>query len=252
MKKLQTYVVDLTTTISKEALRTVSETLIEQPELNRPSLERCLTHHHSKALLRQLLTAAEDNRVSADRLAGMIEGASAIVDHYEDLSPELVWTGPAPAGSATRQTEQVMLEVIRDANRVLFLTSYVAYKVDGIVRALNQATNRGVEVKILLESSDGKNRNRSLDYSLSSMKEVLPKARFYVWKNQSEDFTGGSVHAKVAVADEHLALVTSANLTGHAMEKNIEAGVLLKGDNHPKKLSDYLNAMVTNGLIDEL
>jgi phosphatidylserine/phosphatidylglycerophosphate/cardiolipin synthase-like enzyme len=37
----------------------------------------------------------------------------------------------------------------------------------------------------------------------------------------------GRVHGKVAVVDGARAFVTSANLTGHALKKNMEAG--LKG-----------------------
>lgn len=39
-----------------------------------------------------------------------------------------------------------------------------------------------------------------------------------------------TLHAKCAVADDTLALISSANLTGHALQLNIEAGVLLRGE----------------------
>jgi len=41
-----------------------------------------------------------------------------------------------------------------------------------------------------------------------------------------------ALHAKAAVADDYLAFVTSANLTGHALSENIELGVLLRGGPH--------------------
>lgn len=250
MNGLQRCVVEFATVVSKGALRSVVDALIQQGEIDAFVLERRVTHHHSKELLRRLLREAADHHVSALRLAGMLEGASSVVEHYQELSPELVWTGPAPAGTATRQTEQVMLEVIRGARERLFLTSFVAYRVDRIVTALNEAADRGVDVKILLESPEGKGGNLSVD-SVSLMREVLPRARFYAWQNRSEEFAGGSVHAKVAVADDRLAFITSANLTGYAMERNMEAGVLLRGGEHPRKLAEYLESMVTTGVIVE-
>ncbi|MGV2931054.1 DISARM system phospholipase D-like protein DrmC [Vreelandella venusta] len=251
MNDLHQCVVKFATTVSSGALHSVVDALIEQGEIDAFILERRVTHHHSKELLRRLLQEAIVHHISAFRLAGMLEGASSVVEHYLEMRPELVWTGPAPAGTATRQTEQVMLEVIRSARRSLFLTSFVAYKVDSIVTALNQAVSDGVEVKILLESPKGRGGRLSLD-SLSLMRKVLPGARFYAWHQKPEKFAGGSVHAKVAVADNCIAFITSANLTGYALEKNIEAGVLLKGGEHPKKLAEYLELMITTGVISNM
>ncbi|SFT79757.1 DISARM system phospholipase D-like protein DrmC [Halomonas saccharevitans] len=251
MNGLQRCVVEFATAVSKGALRSVVDALIELGEIDAVVLERRVTHHHSKELLRRLLREAAAQNISATRLTGMLEGASCVVEYYQELRPELVWTGPTPVGTATRQTEQVMLEVIRGARKRLFLTSFVAYKVDRIVTALNEAADRGVDVKILLESSEDKGGNLSLD-SVSLMRGVLPRTRFYAWQMRPEEFTGGSVHAKVAVADDRLAFITSANLTGYAMERNMEAGVLLRGGEHPRKLADYLQSMVSTGMITEL
>ena len=58
------------------------------------------------------------------------------------------------------------------------------------------------------------------------------------------EFVGGKVHAKVAVADGNIAFISSANLTGHAMEKNMEAGVLMQGGDLPTQLQDHLDGLV--------
>lgn len=39
--------------------------------------------------------------------------------------------------------------------------------------------------------------------------------------------------------------LSSANLTGHAMEKNMEAGILIRGGTIPEKLHKHLDALVT-------
>jgi len=81
------------------------------------------------------------------------------------------------------------------------------------------------------------------------MKAALPAARLFSWIEKGDGFTGGKVHAKVAVADESLCFVSSANLTGHAMEKNMEAGVLIKGGAMPRNLQRHLEALVTTHVI---
>ena len=57
------------------------------------------------------------------------------------------------------------------------------------------------------------------------------------------------VHAKVAVADENFCFVSSANLTGHAMEKNMEAGVFIRGGATPRDLHSHLEALETTHVV---
>jgi hypothetical protein len=46
------------------------------------------------------------------------------------------------------------------------------------------------------------------------------------------------------VVDGARAFITSANLTGHALEKNMEVGVLINGGPVPKTLGDHLQALI--------
>jgi hypothetical protein len=55
--------------------------------------------------------------------------------------------------------------------------------------------------------------------------------------------------AKIAIADETICFVSSANLTGHAMEKNMEAGVLIRGGSVPRDLHHHLEALKTSNVI---
>ena len=76
------------------------------------------------------------------------------------------------------------------------------------------------------------------------MRTLVPKARLFAWREKADEFSNGRVHAKVAVADSHSCFITSANLTGYAMEKNMEAGVLLTGGKTPESLYNHLVALV--------
>ena len=68
---------------------------------------------------------------------------------------------------------------------------------------------------------------------------------FKIRGSYPDEFAGGKVHAKVAVCDEALCFISSANLTGHAMEKNMEVGVLIRGGALPQTLHRHLEALVT-------
>jgi len=79
---------------------------------------------------------------------------------------------------------------------------------------------------------------------------LVPQAQLYAWRDKAEVFSDGRVHAKVAVADGNTCFITSANLTGYAMERNMEAGVLVSGGGHiPRLLDDHLRSLVDTRLI---
>jgi len=199
--------------------------------------------------LADLFDAWEPKDVSNDELAGMLIGASHA--HHEAKarqSIELVWTGPSSALVSTRKTEQALIEVINSAKKELFLTSFVAYNVVSIISALCDAMTRGVAVSLLLESSDQHGGGLSVD-SIAKMRESLPLAEIFYWKKKDSDVVDGKVHAKVAVADQQVCFISSANLTEHAMDKNMEAGVLIRGGQIPDQLHRHLKAMVTIGVV---
>ena len=175
----------------------------------------------------------------------MLLGASHAYNAAKtEQSIELVWTGPSSELVATRKTEQALLQVIQTARRNLFLTSFVAYDVASVLTALKNAMDRGVMLSMLLASSDQHGGGISID-AIGGMKKSLPEANIYFWAEKEDAFLGGKVHAKVAVADERICFISSANLTGHAMEKNIEAGVLIDGGSIPTKLHKHLEALIT-------
>jgi cardiolipin synthase A/B len=52
------------------------------------------------------------------------------------------------------------------------------------------------------------------------------------------------VHVKIAIADWKLAFLTSANFTGYAMGRNIEAGILTKGGEVPEQARSHLLGLI--------
>lgn len=173
----------------------------------------------------------------------LLSASHAVVKAASEQSIELVWTGPTTPFVSARRTEQALLQVINSADKTLFITSFVAYDVSSIVKALNEASNRGVCISMLFELSKDHGGSISFD-AISKMKELVPLARIYSWRVKADEYSLGRVHAKIAVADASRCFITSANLTGHAMEKNMEAGVLVEGGAVPRALSEHLQYMV--------
>ena len=179
----------------------------------------------------------------------MIAGAGAAYHQAKaEQEIELVWTGPSSKLVATRKTEQALLQVIDASSDRLFMTSFVAYDVASVMKALARAVARSVKISMLLEASSAHGGNLSFD-ALGKMKAALPTAGIFSWVDKASEFVDGSVHAKIAVTDENFCFISSANLTGHAMERNMEAGVLIKGGAIPASLHRHLEALVITKVI---
>ena len=103
-------------------------------------------------------------------------------------------------------------------------------------------------MSLLLEPSEQEGSGISFDV-IGKVRTLIPTAKLYAWRERAVPFVDGKVHAKVAVADGDLCFITSANLTGHAMEQNMEAGVLLIGGDVPKLLLNHLQALISTKTI---
>lgn len=204
---------------------------------------------HAKTALTNLIAAWLNVGTPIAELSAMLIAATAAYHRAKsEQEIELVWTGPSSILIATRKTEQALLQVIDAAEARLFMTSFVAYDVESIMKALRRAIQRSVQVSMLLEASESHGGGVSID-AIAKMKSALPNAKLFSWVDKGEGFAGGKVHAKVAVADESLCFISSANLTGHAMEKNMEAGVLIRGGATPSGLHRHLEALETTHVI---
>lgn len=202
------------------------------------------------AVVEQLAIAWQNTKIGPDELASMLIAAGYV---YKNLaskqSVELVWTGPTTPFVSARRTEQALLQVINAAQKNLFITSFVAYDISNIVSALKAATERNVSIAMLLESSQDHGGSINIDV-IGRMRALIPVARLYAWRGKVGEYADGRVHAKVAVADDQYCFITSANLTGHAMEKNMEAGVLITGGHMPKLLYDHLSSLIDTNIIE--
>lgn len=251
MKKLIEAIIELVSDSPPEKTEQLANSmkLLSGPQ-NAATLTSWGANPRAKIALAKLVEAWRIGEIPPAELAAMLIGASAAYHSAKgEQEIELVWTGPSSKLVATRKTEQALLQVIDAAMSRLFITSFVAYDVAAIMNALRKAIDRGAEVSMLLESSDKHGGGVSVD-AIGRMRAALPTARIYFWRDKRGSFEGGKVHAKVAVCDESICFISSANLTGHAMEKNMEAGVLIRGGSVPTKLQNHLEALVTIKILD--
>ena len=75
---------------------------------------------------------------------------------------------------------------------------------------------------------------------------------FWVWPaEQRPTLPAGAaaLHAKAAIADDHTALVTSANLTGHGIGENMELGLLIRGGAVPRRLAAHFEQLMAGRVV---
>jgi phosphatidylserine/phosphatidylglycerophosphate/cardiolipin synthase-like enzyme len=211
------------------------------------------------APIAQLLAAWKDNsEVSPEALGWAIAGAEATDDwHRRQVRTDLVWTGPLGPGSAFRRTDQALLEVIERARKRLLVVSFAVYKVEAVQRALVAAIQRGVSVQLVLETGDASGGKYEGDPQAALDPALMTKAELIVWpleqrpiaKSATGDPLWGVLHAKCALADNHLLFVSSANLTGAALALNIELGILVEGGDLPIQVRTHFSELIQRAFL---
>jgi phosphatidylserine/phosphatidylglycerophosphate/cardiolipin synthase-like enzyme len=192
------------------------------------------------------------------RGAGVALAVRCAADSVNEVRGEqqvsVVWTGPASYEVPVRATSAVLAEVIEEARKSLIVVSFAAYKVAAVVEALRAAADRGVDVRLVLESvveSKGK-----LTHDAKEAFEALGGVvSFYMWPAELRVSQGGghaSMHAKCAIADRRTAFVTSANLTGAAMTDNMELGLVVRGGDVPRRIANHFDVLIAGGILRNL
>lgn len=250
MEKLLEAVTAVVCLVSPEKVRALAGAIrkIEDVKTN-VALSDVVGTATAKTVVERLIGAWKATSASSSELALMLLAASHAFENVsKHQSTELVWTGPTTPFVSARRTEQALLQVIGAAKQSLFVTSFVAYDVSTIVKALNEASTRGVNISMLFELSQDHGGSISFDV-IGKMRTLVPTAKLYAWRERAAAFADGRVHAKVAVADSDVCFITSANLTGYAMAQNMEAGVLISGGTVPKQLREHLDALVDTRVV---
>ncbi len=184
---------------------------------------------------------------SSDEMAGIMRGAShGYLSEKSREQVQLVWTGPDLNQIPVRRSEQILLELINSAKSSIFLVSFVLVNIPAVEDAIRQALERGVDVRMLLESED-KEGSGGFRGTIKRLQADIPGLTLYVWPREKRDSIEGGfarVHAKCAVADQVTAFLTSANLTSAALDKNIEMGVHIQGGSVPPTIYQQFIGMI--------
>lgn len=203
----------------------------------------------TKPSIAEFCAVAAQASLSGGEIAAALRAASETMNLVRNENQvDLIWTGPQTSAIPVRRNEQAMCELIDGAKKELFIVSFVAVNAKNVYASINKAISRGVKVSFLAESSIENGGTLDTSDPVTILHEKFPSATCYRWS-----CTGSAkkhcVHVKCAVADGGVALVTSANLTGAAMDTNMELGVLIRSKEIAGKLAAHLTALVDENII---
>lgn len=182
-------------------------------------------------------------------------------------SIDLVWTGPEISGSQSRDTSVVVRELFSTAKTSVLISSFAidkGHKGRELFRILAQAmdTNPELNVRMFLNvnrphNSETPTSTLLREFANTFHQDIWPGKRLpEVFHDPRSLIVGmdakACLHAKCIVVDQERLLVTSANFTEAAHERNIEAGVLLNDPVTAQALQMQFESLVTRNILCQI
>lgn len=250
MKDFYECIVDIAEALPPDCVRSAARKLQDGVSCN-DAVSLWGTQLAQSSLIASLKEKVENSGLSAKEISVALFGAVSVAESYRKNNiVDILWTGPKTSSVPVRRMEQALCELIDSASRTLFIVSFVAYKADKVYAAIENAMARGVRVSFLTEAS--KEHGGSLDVDpTDQLRKKFPHADFYRWENQGAGIPA-VVHVKCAIADENKVLVTSANLTGAAMDNNMELGLMISGSNVARRVAAHFAALITERVLRKI
>jgi cardiolipin synthase len=192
-------------------------------------------------------TGRPDGHAIALALSAAVDAAQLT---RSEQAVDIVWTGPSTNDVQPRMTPAVIEELAAMSRTTLWVVSFAAYKVPAVVDALGAAADRGVDVRLVLETKDDSKGALTFD-AATAFAKIRDRVSVFLWPHDQRPVIDGghaAMHAKTVIADSEAAFVTSANLTGTALTGNMELGLLVRGGSTPRRLATHFQRLLEAGV----
>ena len=175
----------------------------------------------------------ELSSVQCDEITSLI--AEALNVHTAD-KVSLVATAPPSFVINARTTMNVVQTMIDGAKRSILITGYsLSSYFSELVDTIIQKSQCGVFVKFFVND---------LDKQPEFEKILRYKGKFLqVYDFHQEEDKMAALHAKVISVDQQQTLITSANLSYHGQQGNIELGTLIESKQIAKQIEDVFTKL---------
>jgi phosphatidylserine/phosphatidylglycerophosphate/cardiolipin synthase-like enzyme len=195
--------------------------------------------------------------ITAAHLAALLELAAALVEERmaREAAAELVWSGPEAVRAHSRDTLAVLDELFASAQRSVIVSTFVVHQVGRVFGTLAARLDAVPDLHARLflhverRIGDTRAEDALLHEQASRLADGWPGRRrpeaYYDPRGLSTDAeVRASWHAKCVLVDDEVALVTSANFTEWAQQRNVEAGALVRSRYFTQQLRAQLDGLV--------
>ncbi|MGN1198887.1 MAG: phospholipase D-like domain-containing protein [Acetatifactor sp.] len=151
---------------------------------------------------------------------------------------ELAITAPISFKLKARKINEVITNMIQDSQKSITLTGYsVSDYFSEMIDLIISKSQQGIYVRLYLNDYEKHKIN------LKRLMDLRTK-HLRVFDYQKQDDEMAALHAKTIVVDEKELLVSSANLSYHGMQGNVEMGIRLVSEDKAKQVESLLKEMV--------
>jgi Phosphatidylserine/phosphatidylglycerophosphate/cardiolipin synthases and related enzymes len=184
----------------------------------------------------------EISEVHCEDIVESILGAMTMSDSDK---VSLVVTAPPSFAINARATMNVVESMIKGADRNILITGYsLSAYFSELVDTIIQKSQQGIFVKFFVNDID---KQQGFD------KLLRYKGRFLkIYNYRQEDDNMAALHAKVISIDQKQTLITSANLSYHGQQGNIELGTLIDSKSLAKQIDDIFTKMIFSKVFTEV
>ncbi len=160
---------------------------------------------------------------------------------------ELAITAPISFKLKARKIHEVVASMLQASQKSITLTGYaVSDYFTEMIDLMISKSQQGVYVRLYLNDYEKQKSN------LKRLMNLRSKYLRVFDYQKKEDDSMAALHAKTIVVDERNLLVSSANLSYHGMEGNVEMGIRLKSEDKVKQVEGLLKEMVGMKIFREL
>jgi phosphatidylserine/phosphatidylglycerophosphate/cardiolipin synthase-like enzyme len=200
----------------------------------------------------EVLTAIRSARIDPSAAAAHLRAlAEGYALGYSAQRVEMVWSGPNSSAVPVRSTAQVLTHLVGEARHELVLMTYSAWPYAPLTEAITAAVAREVAVMAVVETLAGAGGALAGEEPAAAFL-AIPGVQVWHWPTTRRPEQSSKMHAKLAVADSRVLLVTSANLTQSGIGKNIEVGLLVQGGRVPARAAEHIRELQSSGTLERL
>ena len=176
---------------------------------------------------------------------------------------DLVWSGPEVPGLHARDTRRVYEELIRNAERSVWMSTFAYFDGSRAFADLAQRMDAvaGLRVVLLLNIQRTRGNTTAADQLVRRFADRFwgtdwpgssRPAVYYDPRSLESDGPTGVLHAKAVVVDDEAVFITSANLTEAAFDRNIELGLLTRDRTLALSVATHFQGLIDVGLLNPL